>query len=187
MLSEKNLTNLDDRGCRHLIGMNLPEITLPTTDGMQINLAKEDGATVIFCYPMTSKPGIQMPKGWDDIPGARGCTPQCCSYRDRYKDLAELKVNVYGMSTQNTEYQKEMANRLCLPFLIISDSKFEFCETLRIPTFNVDGMKLMKRVTLIARDRTVIAVNYPILSSENDPSWVISALSKLKLKKQQQI
>ena len=184
---ENNLTNLDHGECRHLIGMRLPDITLLTTDGMQINLAKEDGITVIFCYPMTSRPGVQMPTGWDDIPGARGCTPQCCSYRDRYKDLEELGASVYGISTQKTEYQEEMANRLRLPFLIISDSKFKFCVTLRIPTFYVDGMKLMKRVTLIARDRTVIAVNYPILSSEKDSSWVVSFLSKLKIKKQQQM
>ena len=94
---------------------------------------------------MTGKPGVPLPEGWDDIPGARGCTPQSCAFRDHHAELSALGADVFGLSTQNTDYQKEMAERLHLPFLVLSDADFVFCQAMRLPTFEVNGMRLLKR------------------------------------------
>ena len=171
----------DDGSCEHLVGAPLPDIALPTTDGMSVTLSRLTETTVIYCYPMTSQPKVLPPDGWDEIPGARGCTPQNCSFRDNFLELSKLNAVVFGMSTQDTDYQKEMAERLHLPYSVISDSNFEFCDILNIPTFIADGKRLMKRVTIIIEDGIIEAVHYPIFQSESDPSWVISYLS-LKIK-----
>ena len=121
---------IDDGACDHLIGMKLPDIELMATDGSLVNLSSQSGKTVIYCYPMTGKPGVPLPDGWDNIPGARGCTPQSCSFRDHHGELSALGADVYGLSTQNTDYQQEMAERLHLPFLVLSDASFAFCEAL---------------------------------------------------------
>ena len=126
---------------------------------------------------MTGKPGVPLPEGWDEIPGARGCTPQSCSFRDHHAELSLLGADVFGMSTQNNEYQKEMAERLHLPFLVLSDENFKFCEVMKLPTFEVKGMRLLKRVTMIAENDTVIKVHYPIFPSDSDAPWVIEQLS----------
>lgn len=167
----------DDGACDHLIGSRLPDIALPTTNGDFVNLSRQKKITVVYCYPMTGRPGVPLPDGWDDIPGARGCTPQSCSFRDHYSELSALGADVFGMSTQDTNYQKEMVERLHLPFPVISDSKREFCEALGMPVFDVDGNRLMKRVTIIAREGNVAAVHYPVFPSNSDPEWVISYLS----------
>jgi peroxiredoxin len=167
----------DDGSCEHLVGVRLPDIALPGTDGISVNLSRLKGTTVVYCYPMTSQPGVLPPDGWDEIPGARGCTPQSCSFRDNFSELSNLNAVVFGMSTQGTDYQKEMAERLQLPFSVISDSKFEFCDTLNIPTFVADGKRLMKRVTIIIEGGIIEAVHYPISQSSSDPGWVISYLS----------
>lgn len=167
----------DDGACDHLIGSRLPDIALPTTNGDFVNLSRQKKITVVYCYPMTGRPGVPLPDGWDDIPGARGCTPQSCSFRDHYSELSALGADVFGMSTQDTNYQKEMVERLHLPFPVISDSKREFCEALGMPVFDVDGKRLMKRVTIIAREGNVVAVHYPVFPSNSDPEWVISYLS----------
>ena len=168
---------IDDGACDHLIGMKLPDIDLPATDGSVVNLSEQKRKTVVYCYPMTGKPGIPLAEGWDEIPGARGCTPQSCSFRDHHSELSALGADVFGLSAQNTEYQREMVGRLHLPFLILSDANFKFCEVMRLPTFEVSGMRLLKRVTMIAENNTVMKVHYPIFPSDSDAPWVIEQLS----------
>ena len=168
---------VDDGACDHLIGMYLPTITLTATDGSSVTLSSQLKKTVIYCYPMTGKPGVPLPDGWDEIPGARGCTPQSCSFRDHHAELSLLGSDVFGVSTQTTEYQQEMVERLHLPFLVLSDVNFEFCEAMRLPTFEVNDMRLVKRVTLIADKGKVIIIHYPVFPSDSDASWVINQLS----------
>jgi len=164
----------DDGACDHLVGMRLPDLLLETTNGTLANLSQEHGRTVVYCYPMTGRPGVPLPAGWDEIPGARGCTPQSCSFRDHFAELRALGAGVYGMSTQTTDYQREMAERLHLLYPIISDHRRLFCTELRLPTFVVEGHALMKRVTLIAFDGVIEAVHYPVFPSYSDPGWVIA-------------
>ena len=168
---------IDDGACDHLIGMKLPDIDLPATDGSVVNLSEQKRKTVVYCYPMTGKPGTPLAEGWDEIPGARGCTPQSCSFRDHHSELSALGADVFGLSAQNTEYQREMVERLHLPFLVLSDANFKFCELMRLPTFEVSGMRLLKRVTMIAENNTVMKVHYPIFPSDSDAPWVIEQLS----------
>jgi len=117
-----------------------------------------------------------LPDGWDQIPGARGCTPQSCSFRDHYQELQALGAELVGLSVQSTEYQKEMSDRLHLPFPVVSDVGYEFQKALNMPTFVVAGMTLLKRVTLIANNGVIEAVHYPIFPSDSDPAWVIEYL-----------
>ena len=168
---------IDDGACDHLIGMKLPDIDLLATDGSVVNLSARKRKTVVYCYPMTGKPGIPLPEGWDEIPGARGCTPQSCSFRDHHSELSALGADVFGLSAQDTEYQREMVERLHLPFLVLSDANFKFCELMRLPTFEASGMRLLKRVTMIAENNTVMKVHYPIFPSNSDAPWVIEQLS----------
>ena len=167
----------DDGACDHLIGTTLPDLHLPATDGSLVNLSRQSRKTVIYCYPMTGKPGEALPEGWDDIPGARGCTPQSCSFRDHHAELSALGADVFGVSTQDTDYQKEMAERLHLPFLVLSDSRFDFCDALNLPILQVESMRLIKRVTMIAEQGVVTKVHYPVFPSDSDPAWVIDQLS----------
>jgi peroxiredoxin len=168
---------IDDGACDHLIGMKLPDIDLLATDGSVVNLSAQKRKTVVYCYPMTGKPGVSLPEGWDEIPGARGCTPQSCSFRDHHSELSALGADVFGLSAQDNEYQREMVERLHLPFLVLSDDDFRFCEAMRLPTFEVHGMRLLKRVTIIADNNVVISVHYPIFPSYSDAAWVVEQLS----------
>ena len=168
---------IDDGACDHLIGMKLPDIDLLATDGSVVNLSAQKRKTVVYCYPMTGKPGIPLPEGWDEIPGARGCTPQSWSFRDHHSELSALGADVFGLSAQDTEYQREMVERLHLPFLVLSDANFKFCELMRLPTFEASGMRLLKRVTMIAENNTIMKVHYPIFPSDSDAPWVIEQLS----------
>jgi len=163
----------DDGSTAHLRGMKLPNISLVTTSGKTINLGNIKGKLVIYCYPMTGQPNIALPDGWDQIPGARGCTPQSCSFRDHYQELKALGAEVIGLSVQTTDYQKEMADRLHLPFPVVSDADYQFQKALNMPTFLAAGMTLLKRVTLIAHNGVIEAVHYPIFPSDSDPTWVI--------------
>src|SRR4029077_12952355 len=125
----------------HLRDMLMASISLRSTENRMVNLSELNGPrTVIYCYPMTGVPGKALPEGWDMMPGARGCTPQTCGFRDHYQELLQFKIAVFGLSTQTTEYQREMADRLHLPFEILSDAEFKLSEALRLPTFAVDGM-----------------------------------------------
>ena len=166
----------DDGACNHLVGMSLPNVALLATDGSMVNLSQLAGRLVIYCYPMTGQPNVPLPEGWDQIPGARGCTPQSCAFRDHYQELQALHANVFGLSVQSTEYQREMATRLHLPFQVLSDEQYQFQKALNLPTFVAAGMTLLKRVTLISHQGRIEAVHYPIFPSDSDPAWVLNYL-----------
>ena len=166
----------DDGSTNHLKGMKLPKVSLQASNGKRIDLADIKGRLVIYCYPMTGQPNVALPNGWDQIPGARGCTPQSCSFRDHYQELQALGAEVMGLSVQTTEYQKEMADRLHLPFPILSDVHYQFQQALSMPTFVTAGMTLLKRVTLIANNGVIEAVHYPIFPSDSDAAWVVHYL-----------
>ena len=166
----------DDGAANHLLGLRLPAIALRATDGSTIDVSAQSGCLVIYCYPMTGQPGHALPEGWDGIPGARGCTPQSCAFRDHYQELQALGADVVGLSVQSTEYQSEMALRSHLPFPILSDAQFAFARALNLPMFEAGGMRLIKRITLIANDAVIEAVHYPIFPSDSDPAWVIHFL-----------
>lgn len=168
----------DDGSTDHLKGMKLPQVLLKATNGEIIHLGDIQGKLVIYCYPMTGQPNVALPNGWDQIPGARGCTPQSCSFRDHYHDLQALGAEVIGLSVQTTEYQKEMADRLHLPFPIVSDVDYQFQKALNMPTFVAGGMTLLKRVTLIANNGVIKGVHYPIFPSDSDAAWVMDYLKK---------
>lgn len=166
----------DDGACNHLLGMPLPNVALLATDGSMVNLSQLPGRLVIYCYPMTGQPNVPLPEGWDQIPGARGCTPQSCAFRDHYQELQALHANVFGLSVQSTEYQREMATRLHLPFQVLSDEQYQFQKALNLPTFVAAGMTLLKRVTFISHQGRIEAVHYPIFPSDSDPAWVLDYL-----------
>jgi peroxiredoxin len=166
----------DDGACNHLVGMPLPNVALLATDGSMVNLSQLAGRLVIYCYPMTGQPNVPLPEGWDQIPGARGCTPQSCAFRDHYQELQALNANVFGLSVQSTEYQREMATRLHLPFQVLSDEHYQFQKALNLPTFVAAGMTLLKRVTFISHQGRIEAVHYPIFPSDSDPAWVLNYL-----------
>lgn len=170
----------DDGACDHLVGMMMPDISLASTAGEEVMLSGLSGMTVLYCYPMTGRPGEELPAGWDDIPGARGCTPQSCAFRDASDQITALNARIFGLSTQDTAYQNEMATRLHLPFGVLSDAEYALSTALRLPLFEAGGMRLIKRVTLIISDGQITAVHYPIFPSHSDPEWVISMLSSLK-------
>jgi peroxiredoxin len=170
---------LDDGACDHLPGLRVPSIRLPSTAGGLVDLgALSAPRTVIYCYPRTGRPGQPLPDGWDMIPGARGCTPQSCAFRDHHGELADLGAEVYGLSTQTTEYQREMAERLHLPFEVLSDAGYAFIEALRLPTFEADGMRLVKRLTLIVRDHRIEHVFYPVFPPDASAAQVIDWLER---------
>ena len=186
-VTQTNLTQLpanlprpkDDGGARHLKGMALPDLALPSTSGRQVNLSKIDAPRiVIYAYPMTGRPDRQLPQGWDDIPGARGCTPETCGFRDHHKDLAKLHAEVFGVSTQSTDYQQEMVKRLEVPFEVLSDEHFAFIKALRLPTFTVEGMTLNKRLTMIARRGHIEQVFYPVFPPDRHADEVMAWLKK---------
>ncbi|HEX8833995.1 MAG TPA: peroxiredoxin [Abditibacteriaceae bacterium] len=161
---------LNDGACDHLLHSLVPDISLPATSGCLVSLAEKSEMTrvVVYCYPRTGKPDIEPPTGWDQIPGARGCTPQSCSFRDRYQELKFSGCEVFGLSTQTTDYQREAAQRLHLPFPLLSDETLEFASTLKLPVFEVDGMNLIKRLTLIIAKRRIIQVFYPVFPPDQN-------------------
>jgi len=170
-------TPTDDGAAEHLIGASIPHISLPSTRGRVVDLGSLSAQrTVIYCYPMTGVPGKPLPEGWDLIPGARGCTPQTCGFRDHYQELKDLKAEVFGLSTQTTRYQQEMANRLHLPFEVLSDSEFKFCDALRLPTFEVEGVRLVKRLTMIVRGSRIEHIFYPVFPPNESADQVINWL-----------
>jgi peroxiredoxin len=168
----------DDGASDHLKGLNLPSLELMAINGDVVDLSKLKGRAVIYCYPMTGRPDRDLPEGWNQIPGARGCTPQSCSFRDHYQELKSLGVEVFGLSVQTSEYQQEMVQRLHLPFLVLSDENYLFQKALNLPTFIASGMTLLKRITLIVHDGVIEAVHYPIFPSDSDAPWVIQYLKK---------
>jgi peroxiredoxin len=167
----------DDGAARHLTGLPLPNVTLPATNGEAVNLSKFRGRTVLYIYPRTGVPGVDPPEGWDQIPGARGCTPQSCSFRDHFDELKRLGVDqLYGLSTQDSGYQREAASRLHLPFAILSDDKLVLTKALKLPTFSVAGMTLLKRMALVIDDGTITKVFYPVFPPDKNAADVIAWL-----------
>jgi peroxiredoxin len=171
---------LDDGATQHLAGIALPSLTLPATDGSAIDLSALRGRTVVYVYPRTGRPGQNMPDGWDAIPGARGCTPQSCSFRDHFAELRKLgAAQVFGLSTQDSDYQREVVERLHLPFPVLSDADLNLTRALKLPTFTVEGMTLLKRMVFVIDDGLMAKVFYPVFppdkSAEDVLSWLQSS------------
>lgn len=169
----------DDGACDHLApGTRLPELRLPSTSGEPVSLSDLRGRTAVYCYPMTGRPDLELPAGWDDIPGARGCTPQSCAFRDRHDELRALGVRVFGLSAQDTAYQREAGERLRLPFDLLSDEELSFARALSLPTFEVEGMVLIKRLTLIIDEGGIEKVFYPVFPPQENAREVAAWLSR---------
>jgi len=167
----------DDGAAKHLASMKLPDLALPATTGAAVNLAKLKGRTVDYIYPRTGVPGVDLPPGWNDIPGARGCTPQSCGFRDHFGELKRLGVaQLYGLSTQDTAYQQEAATRLHLPFAILSDEAFALTKALKLPTFTTTGMTLLKRMALVIDDGVISKAFYPVFPPDKNAAEVIAWL-----------
>ena len=167
----------DDGGAAHLTGTQLPSVTLPATIGPPVNLSGLKGRTVLYIYPRTGVPGVDPPQGWDDIPGARGCTPQSCSFRDHFAQLKALGVaQIYGLSTQDTAYQREAAEWLHLPFAILSDEKLVLTRAMNLPTFTTSGMTLLKRMALVIDDGRITKVFYPVFPPDRNAADVVAWL-----------
>ena len=168
----------DDGACDHLAGLRLPSIVLPSTRGRAVELSGLADTVVIYVYPRTGRPDQEVPTGWNEIPGARGCTPQSCAFRDHHEELKRAgAARVFGLSTQDTAYQREAAERLHLPFELLSDAGLELAHALNLPTFEVDAMTLIKRVTLIARDGVIAKVFYPVFPPDRNASDVLAWLA----------
>lgn len=171
----------DDGAADHLAGTRLPDLMLAATDGSNVYLSKLAGRTVIYIYPRTGVPGIDPPPGWDMIPGARGCTPQSCSFRDHFGELRALGVaHVFGLSAQDTAYQQEAATRLQLPFPILSDEKLGLAKALRLPTFNAASMTLLKRMALVIDNGIITKVFYPVFPPDQSAAQVIAWIQASK-------
>ena len=171
----------DDGATRHLLGARMASVALPATDGCVVDLAALRGRGIVYAYPRTGLPGIDNPPGWDLIPGARGCTPQSCSFRDHFAELQALGVaHLFGLSTQDPAYQREAAERLHLPFAILSDERLRLTRAMNLPTFATSGMILLKRFTLVIDDGIVKHVFYPVFPPDRSASDIIAWLSAAK-------
>lgn len=169
---------LDDGAAAHLKGMSVVKIALPSTDGATVDLSSLTGLFVIYIYPMTGRPGVPLPDGWDAIPGARGCTPQSCSFRDHYTELKALGSGVFGVSAQDSEYQREVRDRLHLPFELLSDNSLRLKSALRLPTFHVNGLELYKRLTFIIERGKIEKVFYPVFPPDKNAEEVLAWLKQ---------
>lgn len=167
----------DDGAADHLPGVHLPALALPATDGSSVRLDRLPGRTVLYLYPRSGRPGVDLPDGWDAIPGARGCTPESCGFRDHFAELrAAGAAGVYGLSSQDTAYQAELADRLRLPFAILSDDELRLADALRLPTFEVEGRRLYKRLTLVVDAGRVTHAFYPIFPPDEHAAQVLAWL-----------
>ncbi len=165
---------IDDGACAHLVGRDVPAVELPATDGTRVRLDRvRTRWTVVYAYPRTGVPDRSSPEGWDAIPGARGCTPQNCAFRDHHAELVALGASVYGLSTQTTDYQREMATRLHLPYPVLSDAQLELTRALDLPTFRFGAWTLLKRFSLILAGDRIEHVIYPVFPSNADAPAVV--------------
>jgi peroxiredoxin len=164
---------VDDGACDHLVGMDLPSLALPSTAGAPVDLSKLPGRLVVYCFPRAGQPGVPSPAGWDKIPGARGCTPQSLAFRDHHHKIRSLHAEVFGISAQSPEAQGEIAARLQLPFALLSDEKLELARALNLPTFEADGMLLIRRLTLIVTEGAIEKVFYPVFPPDKSADEVI--------------
>lgn len=167
---------IDDGEAAHLEGLQLPNISLPTTSGQHFNINPNSKKLVIYVYPLTGQPDVALPDGWDEIPGARGCTPQACDFSDHYQQFKNLNTQVFGLSTQTTEYQLALKNRLHLPFDLLSDSDFKLKKALNLPTFQVAKLTLYKRLTLVIENNIIKKVFYPVFPPNQHASQVLDWL-----------
>jgi len=170
----------DDGATSHLTGLLIPEISLPATSGASMSLTRSKGFVVVYFYPKTGRPNVPLPRDWDVIPGARGCTPQSCSFRDHMAELKSLDAEVFGVSSQTTSYQIEAKERLHLPFELLSDTQFLLRDRLRMPTFLAEGEELYRRVTLIIHEGIIAKVFYPVFPPDQNATDVIKWLSKIR-------
>ncbi|GAC1446799.1 MAG: hypothetical protein NVSMB56_08930 [Pyrinomonadaceae bacterium] len=171
---------VDDGASDHLLGMHVPPIPLMSTNNHLINLARvsKEKRTIVYCYPLTGRPDQELPANWDTIPGARGCTPQTCEFRDHYQEIQNLNAQVFGLSTQTTEYQREMVKRLNVPFEILSDVDLAFAQAMKLPTFEAEGIEMLKRLTLIIYNGEIIKVFYPVFPPDKNAAEVFEWLSQ---------
>lgn len=168
----------DDGAARHLLGMAIASVPLPATDGSTVNLSSLKGLVVVYAYPRTGRPGEPNPDGWDLIPGARGCTPQTCSFRDHFAELRSRGVgHLFGLSTQDTDYQREVAERLHLPFPLLADASLRLTTVMRFPVFHTSGMTLLKRMTLVLRDGVIEKVFYPVFPPDRNAVEVLETIA----------
>jgi peroxiredoxin len=166
----------DDGAADHLPGTLIPPLSLMSTAGETVDLSALQGRTVVYCYPLTGRPDTELPRGWEEIPGARGCTPQSCAFRDHHEELRALGARVFGLSTQSTGYQREAAERLHLPYELLSDEDLGFADALVLPTFEADGMVLLKRLTMVIDDGRIEKVFYPVFPPDKNAEEVIGWL-----------
>jgi peroxiredoxin len=167
----------DDGAASHLRGLKVPSASLPATDGSSVDLSALRGRSIIYAYPRTGRPGEPNPEGWDMIPGARGCTPQSCAFRDHFDELKALGVaHVFGLSAQDNDYQREAADRLRLPFPLLSDASGALRDALSLPSFATSGMTLLKRLTLVVKDGVVEHVFYPVFPPDRNAAAVVAWL-----------
>jgi len=165
----------DDGAADGLQGRELPDIELSSTKGAPVGLREAAaGSLVLYVYPATGRPGIPMPEGWDDIPGARGCTPQNCAFRDHAAELTRLGARLHGLSAQPLEHQREFAERESMPYPLLNDSELRLARTLGLPTFDVEGRRLYKRLTLVAREGRIEKVFYPVFPPGSDAAEVVA-------------
>ena len=171
----------DDGAARHLTGARLPALELAATDGARVDLSALAGRTVVYVYPRTGRPGHASPTGWDGIPGARGCTPQSCGFRDHFAELKRLGVaHLFGLSTQDSDYQREAVERLHLPFAILSDADLKLTRALDLPTFTVDGLTLIRRMAWVIDDGVITHVFYPVFPPDKNAEEVVSWIQAAK-------
>ena len=167
----------DDGAANHLTGSAIASIALPATDGPDVNLSVLPGRVVVYAYPRTGVPDRDpLVADWNMIPGARGCTPQSCAFRDHHAELRALGADVFGLSTQDTAYQQEMVARLHLPFPVLSDAGLRLATAMRLPTFRVAGLTLLKRLTWIARRGVIEKVFYPVFPPDRNAEEVAAWL-----------
>jgi peroxiredoxin len=170
---------VDDGACKHLPRLRVPSIKLRSTSDLWVDLSAERAPrVVVYCYPRTGVPGQPLLPGWDAIPGARGCTPETCGFRDHHQELRQLGAEVFGFSTQTTEYQKEMVARLRVPFEVLSDADLAFVRALRLPTFDIEGMTLVKRLTLVLSRQHIEKVFYPVFPPDKHAAEVVDWLRR---------
>jgi peroxiredoxin len=167
----------DDGAASHLTGMRIPRLELPTTDQRALDLAEAaQQLLVLYIYPRTGKPGDALPTGWDEIPGARGCTPQACAFRDLHAEIAATGAHTLGLSAQSVAEQHEVVERLHLLYALASDPLLTVAQALELPTFEVDGMRLYKRLTLIAERGEILKVFYPVFPPNRNAAEVLEWL-----------
>ncbi|MFZ1684802.1 MAG: peroxiredoxin [Candidatus Zixiibacteriota bacterium] len=167
---------VDDGACDHLAGAVVPSVGLVSTAGDMVDLSVISGLAVVYAYPRTGRPDADPPAGWDLIPGMRGCTPQSCAFRDHYAEIRSWGAELFGLSTQSPDYQREAAERLHLPFPLLSDESLQLTRKMRLPTVEIGGMTLLKRFTLIIRDGQVAHCLYPVFPPDKNSEQVISWL-----------